>query len=78
MKNVGLRCQASTFGPSLFFVFRDQGQAVGVFTTHIDDILGCGEPDVLPKNSRIFRTTFRNNEVAGELVRARGHGIGAG
>ena len=22
---------------------------MGVFTTNIDDILGCGEPDVLPK-----------------------------
>ena len=48
-KHVGLRRQASTFDPCLLFVFRDQGQAAGVFTTHIDDILGCGEPDVLPK-----------------------------
>ena len=45
----GLRRKASTFDPCSFFVFRDQGQAVGAFTTHIDDILGCGEPDVLPK-----------------------------
>ena len=49
VKNVRLRCQASTFGPCLFFVFRDPGQAVGVFTKHIDDILGCGEPDALPR-----------------------------
>ena len=49
VKHVGLRCQAPTFDPCLFCVFRDQGQAVGAFTTHIDDVLGCGEPDVLPK-----------------------------
>ena len=49
VKNVGLRRKASAFDPCLFFVFRDQGQAVGVFTTHIDDFSGCGEPDVLPK-----------------------------
>ena len=40
---------ASAFDPCLFFVFRDHGQAMGAFTTHIDDILGCGAPDVLPK-----------------------------
>ena len=49
MKNVGLRCQASTFDPCLFFVFRDQGLAVDVFTTDIGDILRCGAPDALPK-----------------------------
>ena len=49
MKTADLRCQASAFDPCLFVVFRSQGQAVGVFTAHIDDILGCGEPDVLPK-----------------------------
>ena len=43
MKCVGQRCQASTFGPCLFFVCRYQGQAV------IDDISGCGGPDVLLK-----------------------------
>ena len=49
LKNAGLRCQAATFGPGLFSVFRDQGQVVSAFTRHIDDISGCGEPDVLPK-----------------------------
>ena len=47
MKSVGLRRQASTFDPCLFFVFLDGGQAVGAFAAHIGDILGCGEPDVL-------------------------------
>ena len=49
LRRVGLRRQASTFDPCLFFVLRDDGQAVGALTTHIDDILGCGEPDVLAK-----------------------------
>ena len=52
VKYVGLRRKASTFETCLLFVFRDRGQAVGAFATHIDDILGCGEPDVLPKIRR--------------------------
>ena len=47
MKCVGLGCQAPTFDPCLFFAFRAEGQAVGAFATHIDDILGCGKPDIL-------------------------------
>ena len=46
---MGLRFQASTFDPYLFFVFRATGSAAGAFATHIDDIPGCGEPDVLAK-----------------------------
>ena len=49
MKSAGLRCQASTIDPYLFSVFREEGSVVGGFTTHIDDILGYGEPDVLAK-----------------------------
>ena len=49
MKCVALRCQAPTFDPCLSFVFRNERQAVGASATHIDDILGCGEPDVLTK-----------------------------
>ena len=49
VQSVGLRCQVSTLDPCLFFVFRDQGQAVGAFATHIDEIIGCGEPNVLLK-----------------------------
>ena len=48
-KREGLRRQASAFDPCLFFVFRGHGQAVGAFATHIDDILGFGEPDILDK-----------------------------
>ena len=49
LERVGLRRQAPTFDPCLFFVFRDQGQAVGALTSHIDGVLGCGEPDVLTR-----------------------------
>ena len=49
VEKVGLRRQASTSDPCLFFVFRAQGQSVGALATHIDGILICGEPDVLPK-----------------------------
>ena len=78
VKNAGLRCQAPTFDPRLFLVFRDQGRAVGAFATHIDDISGCSEPDVLPKKSGVSGTTFWYNEAAGALVCACGHGIDAG
>ena len=49
MKIVGLRYRVSTFDPCLFSIFREAGCAVGVFATHIDDILGRGGPDVLAK-----------------------------
>ena len=49
MRRVGSRCQASTFNPCLFYIFREIGSAAGSLTTHIDDIPRCGEPDVLPK-----------------------------
>ena len=53
MRSAGLRCQASTFDPCPFFVFRKEGSTVGAFATHIGDILGSGEPDILAK-MRIF------------------------
>ena len=58
VKNAGSRCQASAGDPCLFFVFRDQGQAAGVFTTHINDILGCGEPNALPKSRGFSEQRF--------------------
>lgn len=42
---VHLRRQASPFDPYLFSDFRKVGGAVSVFTTHIHEILGSGEPD---------------------------------
>ena len=49
MERAGLRCQVSAFDPRPVFIFRPTGCAVGAFTAHIDDILGCREPDVPPK-----------------------------
>ena len=49
MKRAGLRRQVPAFDPCLFFVFKEIGRAVGAFTTQIDDILGRGEPDALPR-----------------------------
>ena len=54
MMCVGVRCQASTFGPCSFFVSWVEGRAVGTFTTHNDDFLGCGEPDTLTKLRKIL------------------------
>ena len=42
MAIAGLKFRVSTFGPRLYFVSRANGGAVGVSTTHIDDIAGCG------------------------------------
>ena len=78
VEHMVLRCQASTFDPCLFFVFRDHGQAVGVFAIHIDDILRCGEPDVLLKIRAFSEQRFGTMKLHGELVRACGHGTGAG
>ena len=45
-KSVDLQLEASKFDPCLFYVYRSSGPAVGVITTHIDDLLGCGEEEV--------------------------------
>ena len=37
---VGLRFEASSFDPRLFFVFRKSGGRVGAIATHIYDFLG--------------------------------------
>ena len=50
---VGLRREVSSFDKSLSFVFRKVGGVVGAFATHINDILGRGEPDV-PAEIRQF------------------------
>ena len=55
---VGLRRQALSFGPSLFFIFRKKGSAAAVFTTHVLDILGRGEPDVPRKIRHLSEQRF--------------------
>ena len=49
LKLVGLRFATSTLGPCLCAILNGEGVAVGVFSTHIDDILGCGAPGVLER-----------------------------
>ena len=58
LKAVDLRAEVSKFGHCLFFVFRRSGLAVGVITTHIDDLLGCGERDILQKMGKFLSTRF--------------------
>ena len=50
--------RVSTSGPCLFFVFRDSGHAAGVFTSHIDDIFGRGEPEVLTQLRHYLERRF--------------------
>ena len=47
LREVGLQYRISTFDPSLHFVFDQKDVAVGAFTTHIDDVLGCGAYGIL-------------------------------
>ena len=49
LSSVGLRRDVSPFDPFMYFVYRKSGSAVGALATHIDDILGCGVPDLLVK-----------------------------
>ena len=73
--NVGLKFEASSRISGI-----GEGEmegAVGAIDTHIDDIMGCSGPDLLPKARRI-----RENRLGKLTVRetsfARGHGIGPG
>ena len=49
MNRVRLRYRVSTFDPRLLFTFRKTGIAAGAFAANIDDFIGRGELDVLPK-----------------------------
>ena len=57
-EKAGLHCVSSAFDPCLFFIFNGKGPAVGAFTTHIDDILGCGEPGVMEKLRQFLEFRF--------------------
>ena len=72
MERVGLRREGSTFDPCLFFVYRKQGSAVGAFTTHIDDILGCGEPGAMESIRKISELR------SGELKLQEGNSVHVG
>ena len=49
LPSVGLRTEVFSFGPIAYCVFRKSGKAARVTPTHIDDISGRGEPDLLLK-----------------------------
>ena len=49
MARVRVRRRVSSSDPSSYFVFREGGGAVGSFTTHIGDVVGCDGPDALAK-----------------------------
>ena len=46
---VGLKYEVSNQDPCLYMVFNREGEAVGVFSSHVDDILGRGVPGVLER-----------------------------
>ena len=59
LAQVGLQYRASPFGPHFYFVYRKEGRSAGAFTTQIDDILGCGEQDVLSRTRTFLEARFR-------------------
>ena len=44
-KLVVLRYEVSTLNHCLYMVYNSEKEAAGVFSSHIDDILGCGAPE---------------------------------
>ena len=52
------RLRASSFGLSVYFIRRAHCGAVGVLVTHIDDILGRGEPVVFEMHLRFRARRF--------------------
>ena len=58
LKAVGLIYKGSSFDPCLYFIFDRNNVAVGVFTTHIDDILGCGVLGILECTRKFLRNAL--------------------
>ena len=46
-------------------VFNGEGVAVGIFSSHIDDILGCGAPGVLERTRHYLEQRFGALKVQG-------------
>ena len=63
LSSVGLRFEFPSFDPRMCFVPRGSGSAVGVSATHIDDILGRGEPEISPKARNSSGKRFGTLEV---------------
>ena len=55
--------EVSSFDPRLYFAYRELGSAAGAFATHIDDILGRGECDLLAKVRGSMGKRFGEMEV---------------
>ena len=55
---VDLRMEASKFDPCLSLAYCRSGLAVGGITTHIDDLLGCGEQDILQRMEKFLSARF--------------------
>ena len=75
---VGLGFEMSTFGPRPPLVFRKSRGAVRAIAAHIDDISGCGEPDLLSGVRSSLEERFGKLKVQDKFFRARGHGSGPG
>ena len=58
IKAVGLIYTVSSFDPCLYFIYDQSNVAAGVFTTHIDDILGCGVPGILERTRQFLQKRF--------------------
>ena len=58
LKLVGLRFETSTLDPRLYAILNNEKVAAGVFSTHIDDILGCGAPGVLERTRHYSESRF--------------------
>ena len=65
MAMVGLEFTASTFDPRLYFVFWERGGAVVGLTTHIDDVAGGREGDVLRVARKYLVRRFESQKVQG-------------
>ena len=57
-KLVSLRFETSKLDPCLYTVFTGCDEAVGTFSTHNDDILGCGAPGVLDRTRQYLEHRF--------------------
>ena len=60
---VGHRFEAPSVDPSLYFVLRISGGAVGAIARNIGDFSGCGEPDLLLKARRFSERRFGKLKV---------------
>ena len=72
---LGLELGASSREPCLHFVFGGDGGAIGALTTHIDDILGRGEPDALPETGTFAEYRFETMKVQEKSFALVGMGL---